>query len=85
MARFTYNTTTPMGQLTAESINHMQQGLAKVTRAAESVTLMSVEQMTAEVGVPEADQAGFRSSLNQLKTALEKAPFDSILPNLDQG
>ena len=85
MARFTYETQTPMGQMVAESVNNLQEGLAKVTRASEAITLMSVEQMTAEVGVPEADQAGFRSSLNQLKTALEKAPFDNILPNLDQG
>lgn len=85
MPRFTYEAQTPMGQMVAESVNNLQEGLAKVTRASESVTLMSVEQMTAEVGVPEADQDGFRSSLNQLKTALEKAPFDNILPNLDQG
>lgn len=74
-----------MGQLTAEGVNHIHQGLAKISRAADSVTLMSEEQMTNEVGVPAGDQAGFRSSLNQLKTALEKAPFDNILPNLDQG
>lgn len=85
MPRFTYETQTPMGQMVAESVNNLQEGLAKVTRAAEAVTLMSEEQMTAEVGVPTADQPGFRSSLNQLKTALEKAPFDTILPNLDQG
>lgn len=85
MARFTYEAQTPMGQMVAESVNNLQEGLAKVTRAAESVTLMSVEQMTAEVGVPEADQPGFRSALNQLKTALEAKPFDNILPNLDQG
>lgn len=85
MARFTYSTTTPMGQMVAESVNNLQNGLAKITRAAESITLMSEEQMTNEVGVPAEDQAGFKSSLNQLKTALEKAPFDNILPNLDQG
>lgn len=85
MPRFTYEAQTPMGQMVAESVNNLQEGLAKVTRAAEAVTLMSEDQMTAEVGVPAADQAGFRSSLNQLKTALEKAPFDNILPNLDQG
>lgn len=85
MARFIYSTATPMGQVISESVNNLQEGLAKITRAAESVTLMSEEQMTAEVGVPAADQAGFRSSLNQLKTALEAKPFNNILPNLDQG
>ncbi len=38
----------------------------------QPVTLMSEEQMTAEVGVPKENQPGFRSALNQLKTALEK-------------
>ena len=85
MARFVYNASLPMGQLTAEGVNHIQQGLAKITRAAESVTLMNEEQLTAEVGVPAGDQAGFKSSLNQLKNALEAAPFSTILPNLDQG
>ena len=41
--------------------------------------------MIAEVGVPADNQAGFRSALNQLKTALAEKPFDNILPNLDQG
>ncbi len=85
MARFVYNASLPMGQLAAEGVNHLQQGLAKITRAAESVTLMSEEQMIAEVGVPAGDQGGFRSALNQLKTALAAKPFDNILPNLDQG
>ena len=85
MARFIYNTSLPMGQLTAEAVNHIQQSLAKITRAAESVTQMSEQQMTNEVGVPIDDQAGFRSALNQLKTALEGEPFSKILPNLDQG
>ena len=85
MARFVYNASLPMGQMTAEGVNCLQQGLAKITRAAESVTLMSEEQMTAEVGVPAENQAGFRSALNQLKTALAEKPFDNILPNLDQG
>ena len=85
MARFVYNASLPMGQLTAEGVNHIQQGLAKITRAAESVTLMSEEQLTAEVGIPAGDQAGFKSSLNQLKNSLEAAPFSTILPNLDQG
>ena len=85
MARFVYNASLPMGQMTAEGVNCLQQGLAKITRAAESVTLMSEEQMTAEVGVPIESQAGFRSALNQLKKALEAEPFSKLLPNLDQG
>ena len=85
MARFVYNSSLPMGQLTAEGVNCLQLGLAKITRAAESVTLMNEEQMIAEVGVPADNQAGFRSALNQLKTALVAKPFDNILPNLDQG
>ena len=85
MARFVYNAALPMGQMAAEGVNHLQQGLAKITRAAETVTLMSEEQMAAEVGVPKENQPGFRSALNQLKAALEKPPFHNILPNLDQG
>ena len=85
MARFIYNASLPMGQLTAEGVNHIQQGLAKITRAAESVTQMSEQQMTNEVGVPTDDQAGFQSDLNQLKNALAAEPFSKLLPNLDQG
>ena len=85
MARFIYNASLPMGQLIAESVNHIQQGLAKITRAAESVTQMSEQQMTNEVGVPTDDQAGFQSALNQLKNALAAEPFSKLLPNLDQG
>lgn len=85
MARFSYNTSTPIGQIVSEAINHLQEGHAKITRASESVTLMSEEQMTAEVGVDVSVQDGFRSALNQIKNALEKEPFINILPNLDQG
>ena len=85
MSRFTYNTTTPMGQLVSESINHMQEALAKITRSSEAITKMSTEQMTNEVGVPESEQAGFKSGLNQLRAAMEGKPFDQLLPTYDQG
>ena len=85
MARFSYKTDVPMGAMVSEAINDLQNGVAKVTRAAESITMMDENQMMSEVGVSANDQAGFRSALNQLKAALEKAPFDGILPNLDQG
>ena len=85
MARFTYNTSTPMGQIVSESVNHMQEALAKITRSAEAITIMGAEDMTAEVGVPQDQQAGFKSALNQLKKALEGTPFSNVLPQLDQG
>lgn len=85
MARFTYNTSTPMGQIVSESVNHMQEALAKITRCSEAITLMDAEVMEAEVGVPQERQAGFKSALNQLRTALDGEPFSNILPQLDQG
>ena len=85
MARFSYKTDVPMGAMVSEAINDLQNGVAKVTRAAESVTLMDENQMMAEVGVAAEDQAGFRSALNQLKNALAEDPFAKLLPNLDQG
>ena len=85
MSRFTYNTGVPMGQLVSESINHMQEALAKITRSSEAITQMNEEQMTSEVGVPKEQQAGFKSGLNQLRKAMESNPFDQLLPNYDQG
>ena len=85
MARFTYNTSTPMGQLVSEGIDDLQNALANITRSSEAITLMSAEQMSAEVGVPDSEQAGFRSGLNQLRTALEDDPFSKLLPTYDQG
>ena len=85
MARFVYSTDTPIGQLTAEGVNCLLEGSFKLSRTAESVTLMDETQMTAEMGVPKDSQADFRSALNQLKKALETEPFSKLLPNLDQG
>lgn len=85
MARFTYNTSTPMGQIVSESVNHMQEALAKITRSSGAVTLMGAEEMESELGVPQEQQAGFRSALNQLKKALEGTTFSNLLPQLDQG
>lgn len=85
MPRFTYSTATPMGQMVSEAIDDIQNGIAKITRTSEAITQMSPEQMTDEVGIPAETQAGFRSGLNQLRTALEKEPFANLLPNYDQG
>lgn len=85
MARFTYNTSTPMGQIVSESVNHMQEALAKITRSSEAITLMDAENMEIEVGVPKEQQAGFKSALNQLRKTLDGEPFSIILPQLDQG
>lgn len=85
MVRFNYSTATPMGQMVAEGVNELQNGSFKITRAALSVKLMSDQQLEAELGVQSANQADFRTALEQLKAALETAPFINILPNLDQG
>ena len=85
MARFSYKTDVPMGAMVSEAINDLQNGVAKVTRAAEAITMMDEDQMMAEVGVTAEEQAGFRSALNQLKNALAEDPFAKLLPNLDQG
>ena len=85
MARFSYKTDVPMGAMVSEAINDLQNGVAKVTRAAEAITMMDENQMMAEVGVATEDQGGFRSALNQLKNALAEDPFAKLLPNLDQG
>ena len=85
MARFVYNASTPMGQMLAEGIDDLQNGLAKLTRVSESVTLMDEAQAGTEMGVSPEQFAGFRSGLNQLRTALEDEPFAKLLPNYDQG
>ena len=85
MARFTYDTSTAMGKMVSEAIDDIQLGVAKINRVAEAITMMSPEQMQAEVGVPESEHAGFRSGLNQLKKALEIEPFFNLLPSYDQG
>ena len=85
MARFVYTASTSMGQLLAEGINDLQNGLAKLTRVSQSVTLMDEAQAAIEMGVSAEDFAGFKSGLNQLRTALEADPFAKLLPNYDQG
>lgn len=85
MARFSYNASTAMGQMLAEGINDLQNGFAKLTRTAEAVTLMDETQAAQEMGINVEQFAGFRSGLNQLKTALEADPFAKLLPNYDQG
>lgn len=74
-----------MGQVVSEAIDKLIEGQAGVTRAANAITLMDAAQAQAEMGVPEAEFPGFRSGLNQLKTALAGPPFSSLLPNYDQG
>ena len=85
MARFTYKTETAMGQVVAEAIDKLIEGQAGVTRAASAITLMDAAQATSEMGIPEAEFPGFKSGLNQLKTALSEDPFKQLLPNYDQG
>ena len=85
MARLTYSTITPMGQIVSEAIDHLQEGHAKIKRAADSVTIMSEEQITNELGVPVSEQSQFKSALDKIKQALEAEPFSNILPDLDQG
>ena len=85
MARFSYNASTAMGQMLAEGINDLQNGFAKITRVSESVTLMDEAQVLSELGVSAEQCAGFRSGLNQLRTALEAELFTKLLPNYDQG
>lgn len=85
MARFSYSTATPIGQIISEAVNYLQEGQDKIRRSAKAVDLMSEEQMLAEINVDVANQAGFRNALNQLQTAIEAEPFSNLLPNLDQG
>ena len=85
MARFTYSAQTAMGQVVSEAIDKLIEGQAGITRAANAVTLMDATQAQSEMGIPESEFPGFKSGLNQLKTALEGTPFSGLLPNYDQG
>ena len=44
MSRFTYSTSTPIGQIIAEGINSAQESRYKLSRAADAVVQMSEEQ-----------------------------------------
>lgn len=83
MSRFTYSTSTPIGQIVAEAVNSAQESRYKLNRAADAVAEMNEEQAKEELGVD--NLAGFRSALNQLNAAYEKEPFENLLPILDQG
>ena len=85
MSRFTYNITTPMGQILSEGINDMQNALFKINRTLEAIKVMDEAQAASELGIKAEEFAGFRSGLNQLITALEADPFAKLLPNYDQG
>lgn len=85
MARFIYNTTTPMGQMVAEGINDLQNGLAKMTRTSESIKLMDEAQVASELGISAEQLAAFTEGLEQLKNALNAYPFSTLLPTFDQG
>ena len=83
MSRFTYSTSTPIGQIIAEGINSAQESRYKLNRASDAVAQMNEEQAKDELGVD--NLAGFRSALNQLNAAYEKEPFENLLPLFDQG
>ena len=83
MSRFTYSTSTPIGQIVAEAVNSAQESRYKLNRAADAVAEMNEEQAKEELGVD--NLAGFRSALNQLNAAYKKEPFENLLPVLDQG
>ena len=85
MARFSYNASTAMGQMLAEGINDLQNGFSKLTRISQAVTLMDEAQVASEMGLSAEQFADFRSGLNQLQSALNTAPFSTLLPNYDQG
>ncbi|MCW7552120.1 hypothetical protein NX722_05565 [Endozoicomonas gorgoniicola] len=83
MSRFTYSTSTPIGQIVAEAVNSAQESRYKLNRAVNAVEGMNDEQAKEELGVD--NLAGFRNALNQLNAAYEKEPFKDLLPVLDQG
>lgn len=85
MPRFTYSTETPIGQIVSEAINHIQEGHAKIKRAADAVTIMNEEQIASELLVPSSEQPDFISALNQIKGVLEEDLLAKLLPSLDQG
>lgn len=66
MARFVYNPTTAMGQILSEGIDQIQEGKAKLARAAGSLREMTAAEAAAEFGLTEADYIVFRNQLTML-------------------
>ncbi|WP_067585266.1 hypothetical protein [Endozoicomonas ascidiicola] len=85
MARMTYSTQTPFGQLISESINELFTATTKVHRSAEAISDMSTDQATAELGINAEEFTNFRNRLNDIKTTLEAEKFQSLLVLFDQG
>ena len=85
MARMTYSTQTPFGQLISESINELFTATTKVHRSAEAISDMSADQATAELGINAEEFTNFRNRLNDIKTTLEAEKFQSLLVLFDQG
>ena len=85
MARTSYNTGTPFGQLISEGIDHIQTATFNIQRSANAVSEMSAEECEAEIGVAQADFTNFRNRLNDILAHLNDANFQALLVIFDQG
>jgi len=85
MARMTYNTQTPFGQLISEAIDQIQGATLKVNRSSMAISNMSSEEAEAEIGVPPSDFTNFRNRLNDIRATLEDESFRGLLVLFDQG
>ena len=85
MARISYNTSTPFGQLISEAVDHLQLARMKINRSAEAVSDMSEAQYQAEIGSAETEYTQFRNRLNDVQTHLEVEKFRNLLVTFDQG
>ena len=85
MARFNYNTSTPMGQLISSGIDRITNGHIELDRAARSISEMTAEEGEADVGIPMDDFTNFRNRLNDLIAHLADTDFQSKRVMFDQG
>lgn len=85
MARMTYNTQTPFGQLISEAVDRIQTATLSVGRSASAISAMNAEQCEAEIGVPQSDFTQFRNRLNDIRATLEDEKFRELLVLFDQG
>lgn len=85
MARFTYSTDTPFGQLISGAIDKLNTSTLDIDRSASAIAEMTPEQGVAELGIKAEDLQAFKNRLSDIKDTLEAEQFQKLLVMFDQG
>ncbi len=85
MARFTYNTQTPFGQILSEAIDKLITGQTELNRMSSALDAMTAQECETELGVPADGYTDFRNRVNAIETFLADSTYNRNLVLFDQG